>query len=69
MPIYCAEKRPQPITKYVFVHQLQNEKGSDASWKHDNEPPPEQLDFSDDEEEYAVKRKQMAKSRRRPTKW
>jgi H/ACA ribonucleoprotein complex non-core subunit NAF1 len=29
------------ITKYVMTAQLKAQKGSDASWKFDEEPPPE----------------------------
>ncbi|CAF0889304.1 unnamed protein product [Brachionus calyciflorus] len=44
-------------TKYVFnIEQLRKQKGSDASWSNDNEPPVECLDFSDDEQEKLVKR-------------
>ena len=32
-------------------------KGSDASWEHDIEPPEEHLDYSDDEEERAARRR------------
>lgn len=31
-------------------------KGSDASWKHNNEPPDAYLDFSDDEQESLARR-------------
>ena len=64
-PIYYAEGHQQPITKYVFVHDLQKEKGSDASWKNNNEPPPEELDYSDDEVERIEKWKRKAKSRKK----
>lgn len=36
-------------------------KGSDASWKNNNEPPPEFLDFSDDEAEKRAKKKRKKK--------
>lgn len=45
------------LTKYVFVEQLKNLKGSDASWKGDQEPPVEFLDYSDEEEERKAKQK------------
>lgn len=61
-PIYYAEGAQQPITRYVFVQQLERERGCDASWKHNNEPPPEEVDFSDDE---AERRKKKAKKRPR----
>jgi len=54
------------LTKPVFVEQLKKMKGSDASWKHDQEPPPECLDYSDDEEE--AKAKAAAKKKRQNDK-
>ncbi|XP_069782375.1 H/ACA ribonucleoprotein complex non-core subunit NAF1 isoform X2 [Narcine bancroftii] len=45
------------FTQYIFAEQLKREKGSDASWRNDQEPPPEALDFSDDEKEKEAKRK------------
>lgn len=36
-------------------------KGSDASWKHNNEPPDQFLDYSDDEQEAAARRKRSGK--------
>ncbi|XP_027739715.1 H/ACA ribonucleoprotein complex non-core subunit NAF1 [Empidonax traillii] len=47
----------EDFTQYVFTEKLKMEKGSDASWKHDQEPPPEVLDFSDDEKEREAKQK------------
>ncbi|XP_045071472.1 H/ACA ribonucleoprotein complex non-core subunit NAF1 [Coregonus clupeaformis] len=44
-------------TLYILTEQLRRLKGSDASWKNDQEPPPEALDFSDDEAEQMMKRK------------
>ncbi|KAJ0174806.1 hypothetical protein K1T71_009914 [Dendrolimus kikuchii] len=38
-------------TNYVFLNELMKIKGSDASWLHDVEPPPSQVEYSDDEEE------------------
>ncbi|XP_045774620.1 H/ACA ribonucleoprotein complex non-core subunit NAF1 [Maniola jurtina] len=43
-------------TNYVFLSQLMNVKGSDASWLNDIEPPPSHIDFSDDEEERRANR-------------
>ncbi|NXT66684.1 NAF1 protein, partial [Chaetops frenatus] len=45
------------FTQYIFAEKLKQEKGSDASWKNDQEPPPEVLDFSDDEQEREAKQK------------
>lgn len=67
-PVYYVENNQNHqrlITKYVFVQDLQKDKGSDASWKHNNEPPPEELDYSDDEVERIEKWKRKAKSRRK----
>ncbi|KYO46251.1 H/ACA ribonucleoprotein complex non-core subunit NAF1 [Alligator mississippiensis] len=47
----------EDFTQYIFAEKLQQEKGSDASWLHDQEPPPEALDFSDDEKERNAKQK------------
>ncbi|NXA13382.1 NAF1 protein, partial [Sapayoa aenigma] len=47
----------EDFTQYVFAEKLKQEKGSDASWKNDQEPPPEALDFSDDEKEREAKQK------------
>lgn len=51
-------------TKYVFnIDALRKQKGSDASWSNDNEPPAEYLDYSDDEQEKNAK-KQLKKVRK-----
>ncbi|XP_077156096.1 H/ACA ribonucleoprotein complex non-core subunit NAF1 isoform X2 [Paroedura picta] len=55
----------ESFTQYVFPEQLKQEKGSDASWKNDEEPPPEALDFSDDEKEKAAKQKKSQNVRRK----
>uniref|UniRef100_A0A8B9P7X9 H/ACA ribonucleoprotein complex subunit n=1 Tax=Apteryx owenii TaxID=8824 RepID=A0A8B9P7X9_APTOW len=47
----------EDFTQYIFAEKLTQEKGSDASWKNDQEPPPEALDFSDDEKEREAKQK------------
>lgn len=43
-------------TNYVFLAELMKMKGSDASWLNDVEPPPNQVDYSDDEEERRANR-------------
>ncbi|EIW64159.1 NAF1-domain-containing protein [Trametes versicolor FP-101664 SS1] len=43
-------------SNYVFVRQLQQYKGSDASNVHDEEPGDDEVEFSDDEQEAAHKR-------------
>ena len=44
-------------SKYVFVHQLSNLRGSDASNVHDEEPAEHEIEFSDDEAEASHKAK------------
>ncbi|XP_015791216.1 H/ACA ribonucleoprotein complex non-core subunit NAF1 [Tetranychus urticae] len=61
-PVYFIPHWPAPLTNYVFYKDLLANKGSDASWKHDNEPPEEHIDFSDDEEERLFKLKRKLKS-------
>lgn len=53
-PVYYAPGR-QDLTLYVNLGQLQRQRGSDASWKNNNEPPAECLDYSDDEQEKAAR--------------
>ncbi|KAI8990702.1 Gar1/Naf1 RNA binding region-domain-containing protein [Trametes punicea] len=43
-------------SNYVFVRQLRQYKGSDASNVHDEEPAEDELEFSDDEQELAHRR-------------
>nr|XP_006011358.1 PREDICTED: H/ACA ribonucleoprotein complex non-core subunit NAF1 [Latimeria chalumnae] len=52
----------EDFTQYIFTAKLQKERGSDASWKNDQEPPPEALDYSDDEQEMAAKQKRKQKN-------
>jgi len=56
MVVYYAPKTEH--TAYVFLDQLMKMKISDASWANDEEPPPNFLDYSDDEEEQRAKREQ-----------
>jgi len=54
-PVFCA-----PETEYanfILVSKLMQIKGSDASWKDNNEPPPQFIDYSDDEAERQAKKK------------
>lgn len=53
MEVYFAPRTRH--TAYVFVDDLFRQKGSDASWEHDQEPPEGCLDYSDDEEERRAK--------------
>ncbi|VVC40815.1 Hypothetical protein CINCED_3A018191 [Cinara cedri] len=54
-PVYCAPQTE--YANYIVISQLLEQKGSDASWKDNNEPPPELLDYSDDEAERLAKKK------------
>jgi len=60
-PVFYAPNYESPITDYVFYQQLLAVRGSDASWKHNNEPPAEYVDYSDDEQERMAKMKSRAK--------
>ncbi|XP_067407903.1 H/ACA ribonucleoprotein complex non-core subunit NAF1 [Emydura macquarii macquarii] len=51
----------EDFTQYIFTEKLKQEKGSDASWENDQEPPPEALDFSDDEMERQTKSQKKKK--------
>ncbi|XP_070647105.1 H/ACA ribonucleoprotein complex non-core subunit NAF1 isoform X4 [Bos indicus] len=48
------------FTQYIFTEKLKQDRGSDASWKNDQEPPPEALDFSDDEKEKEAKQRKKS---------
>jgi len=61
MKVYFAPK--SELTSYVFLEQLMAMKISDASWVNDEEPPPQFLEYSDDEEEQRVKREHKAKKK------
>lgn len=52
--VFCAPQTEH--TKIVILPNIMSMKGSDASWKHDWEPPDNLQEFSDDEEERKVKR-------------
>nr|CAH8828122.1 unnamed protein product [Trichobilharzia regenti] len=56
--VFYAPDMPE-LTLPVFYNKLvaNNTKGSDASWVGNIEPPPEVLEFSDDEQEKQYKRK------------
>ena len=53
MEVYFAPRTRH--TAFVFVDALFNQKGSDASWENDQEPPEGCLDYSDDEQERRAK--------------
>ncbi|EDV21203.1 H/ACA ribonucleoprotein complex non-core subunit NAF1 [Trichoplax sp. H2] len=48
--VYSAPE-VKDFTGYVLIEQLRRVKGSDASWKNDIEPPPDHIEYSDDEKE------------------
>lgn len=50
-------------TAYVFIDSLIQQKGSDASWENDQEPPEHCLDYSDDEQEMRAKAAHRLKKR------
>ncbi|XP_035671423.1 H/ACA ribonucleoprotein complex non-core subunit NAF1-like, partial [Branchiostoma floridae] len=56
----------QDFTVYVFTQNLIKQKGSDASWKNDQEPPPEFLDYSDDEQEKVAKKNMKEAKGKKP---
>ncbi|AEO60920.1 hypothetical protein MYCTH_2310659 [Thermothelomyces thermophilus ATCC 42464] len=59
MPIYYSVQH----ANYVFTQPLKEAKGTDASNLHDEELPPEEMEFSDDEKEAEYKRAQKQKRR------
>ncbi|KAM8879357.1 uncharacterized protein naf1 [Spinachia spinachia] len=52
-------------TSYILTQRLKVFKGSDASWKNDQEPPVEALDYSDDEKEQEAKKKMKYSRKKR----
>ncbi|KAI1775389.1 NAF1-domain-containing protein [Hypoxylon cercidicola] len=48
---------------YVFTQALRQQKGTDASNWHDEEPADDEMEFSDDEKEAEYKRQQKAKKK------
>ncbi|XP_018419413.1 PREDICTED: H/ACA ribonucleoprotein complex non-core subunit NAF1 isoform X2 [Nanorana parkeri] len=50
------------FTQYIIPDALKREKGSDASWTNDQEPPAEALDYSDDEKEKEAKQKKKSQN-------
>lgn len=54
--IYCVPADDKLTAFVLNSHELHKQKGSDASWIEDIEPPAGMIDYSDDEEERQVKR-------------
>ncbi|KAL2141417.1 hypothetical protein VTI28DRAFT_2417 [Corynascus sepedonium] len=59
VPIYYSVQH----ANYVFTQPLKEAKGTDASNLHDEELPPDEMEFSDDEKEAEYKRAQKQKKR------
>ncbi|KAF5300628.1 hypothetical protein FQA39_LY11089 [Lamprigera yunnana] len=57
LPVYSAPHTEH--TQYVFLKELMKIKGTDASWRGDNEVPVEFVDFSDDEAEYSFSKQNL----------
>lgn len=62
LAVYCAPKAA--CTNYVVLPNLMQQKGSDASWRDDVEPPARYLEFSDDEEERNARRERRTPKQR-----
>jgi len=59
MMVYFAPKTEH--TTFVFLEQLMKMKISDASWFNDEEPPPQFIEYSDDEQETRAKQEKKIK--------
>jgi len=59
MMVYFAPKTEH--TTFVFLEQLMKMKISDASWFNDEEPPPQFIEYSDDEQETRAKQERKIK--------
>jgi H/ACA ribonucleoprotein complex non-core subunit NAF1 len=55
--IYCAPNTEH--TSFIILSDLMRNKGSDASWKNDCEPPERYLDYSDDEKERSARKNRV----------
>lgn len=64
MEVYFAPRTKH--TAYVFLEPLFQQRGSDASWENDQEPPEHCVDYSDDEEERKAKAALKNKKRKGP---
>lgn len=61
--VYVAPKTEH--TNFIVLSELMNQKGTDASWEDDIEPPTGCGDFSDDEEERIARRSRNQQQRNR----
>lgn len=55
--VFCAPRTEH--SSFVILSQIMN-KGSDASWKNDIEPPDNMVEHSDDEQERRIKKQAKA---------
>ncbi|GCB80644.1 hypothetical protein scyTo_0016297 [Scyliorhinus torazame] len=58
---YNSDQGLQGYYQERLNRERRRDKGSDASWRNDQEPPREALDFSDDEKEREAKQKKKKK--------
>lgn len=63
MSVWFLPQSDRTITRFAFVDEIKKIKGTDASWEHDNEPPCNVVEFSDDEEENTARRERRVKNR------
>lgn len=61
--VYVAPKTEH--TNFIVLSELMNQKGTDASWEDDIEPPTGYDEFSDDEEERIARRNRNQSQRNR----
>ncbi|XP_058066086.1 H/ACA ribonucleoprotein complex non-core subunit NAF1 [Anopheles bellator] len=54
MEVFCAPRTEH--TSFIILSELMRSKGSDASWRDDNEPPGSVCDYSDDEAERSARK-------------
>lgn len=59
MKIYVAPRTEH--THFVILGNLMKEKGCDASWEHDVEPPERCVEYSDDEDERSARKVRRGK--------
>lgn len=62
LPVYVAPKTEH--TNFIVLSELMNQRGTDASWEDDIEPPEGCHEFSDDEEEREARRAQRQRNHR-----
>lgn len=64
MKVY-AVPNSEDFSKYVFVPDLMKIRGSDASWRNDQETPSDLAEFSDDEKERDARRAKKTNAKRK----